>query len=79
MVSRGSQSFASIVRMLTFNIFPLVVEMVLVLLVFVVQFPYQFFLLQFGAILIYVVTTYSMTERRAASFKKQAGTDQNYN
>ena len=34
MVSRGSQSFASIVRMLIFNILPLIVEVVLVCIVF---------------------------------------------
>ena len=34
MVSRGSQSFASIVRMLIFNILPLIVEVVMVLIVF---------------------------------------------
>lgn len=69
-VSRGSQSFASILRMFVFNITPLVVEMILVLIVFATRFSWHFFLLQLVAIVLYVVVTYYMTERRAESFKR---------
>jgi ABC-type transport system involved in Fe-S cluster assembly fused permease/ATPase subunit len=40
MVSRGSQSFASILRMLVFNITPLVVEGLMVLIIFYTRFAW---------------------------------------
>jgi len=39
-VSRGAQSFSSVLRMLTFNIFPIFVEVTLVLIVFAYLFPW---------------------------------------
>ena len=56
--------------MLVFNITPLVVEVILVLIVFATRFSWHYFLLQLVAIILYVGVTYFMTERRAESFKR---------
>jgi len=78
-VSRGAQSFSSVLRMLTFNIFPIFVEVCLVLIVFAYLFPLQFSVAQFCALTIYVAVTYVLTERRAKGFKAKQQADNNYN
>ena len=78
-VSRGSQSFASVLRMISFNLVPLQIEICLVLIIFGTLFDWRFLLLQLGAISFYIFVTYTLTEIRARGFKSMAQADQNYN
>jgi ABC-type transport system involved in Fe-S cluster assembly fused permease/ATPase subunit len=61
--------------MMWFNLFPIVVEIVMILVIFGSLFSYQFLLVQFGAILIYITLTYILTEWRASKFKAAALAD----
>ena len=72
LVSRGSQAFATILRMLMFNILPLLVELVFVLVIFGGLFSWEFLAIQAFAMGLYLVVTYRMTERRAGKFKAMA-------
>lgn len=78
-VSRGSSSFTSILRMFVFNIVPIAVEISIVLVIFVSMFSWEFCALQLASIATYVVFTYYMTERRAKGFKDLQEADKNYN
>ena len=78
-VSRGSQQFSQILRMLWFNLAPMLVEVTMVLVIFGTLFSYQFLLVQLGAIVLYVGVTYNITEWRASKFRAQTQADQNYN
>ena len=44
-VSKGSQSFATVLRMGTFNLLPIIVEIVMTLTIFATLFSWEFFLL----------------------------------
>ena len=61
--------------MLWFNLTPMMVEVIMVLIIFGTLFSYQFLLVQFGAILLYVGFTYNITEWRASKFKAQTKAD----
>ncbi len=71
-VSRGSQSFATILRMATFNIVPTLIEIIMTLTIIGILFPIEFFAMAATTITLYVVTTICITEWRAKAFKKQA-------
>lgn len=75
MVSKGSQSFERVLRMSTFNILPIFVEIGLTLIVFVSMFSWMFLVLQFVAIILYLVLTYVLTERRAPAFTNMTKAD----
>lgn len=64
-VSRGSQSFASILRIVIFSLLPLAIELVLVLGVIAALYPLVFFLVLTLSVVIYVVATVYITEWRA--------------
>ena len=68
-VSKGSQSFATVLRMGTFNLLPIVVEIVMTLTIFATLFSWEFFLLQLAAIVIYIFMTWALTEWRAKGFR----------
>jgi len=78
-VSRGSQSFSSILRMMWYNFAPMLTEITLTLIVFATIFSWQFLLVQFGAIFLYLFLTYNLTEWRRGQFTRMAKADQNYN
>ena len=80
MVSRGSQGFERVLRMLTFNIVPIIIEIVMVLIIFAVMFSWQFCLIQLVFMVLYTVTTYCVTEKvQAARFKAKYAADSRYN
>ena len=78
-VSRGSQSFSSILRMVWYNFVPILAEILFTLIVFGTIFSWQFLCVQFGAIVLYLTLTYFLTEWRRDQFAMMAKADQNYN
>lgn len=74
-VSKGSQSFATVLRLGSFNLMPICLEIVLTLVVFVTLFAWQFSVLQLCLVFLYIAVTYFMTERRAGSFSKMTKAD----
>ena len=76
--SRGSQSFAQILRYTTFSIVPLFLELLMVVLVIGFFFPYWFFILVVVSIAAYILDTFIVTEWRAKFFKKMNTADNNY-
>jgi ATP-binding cassette, subfamily B, heavy metal transporter len=77
-VSRGSQSFAQILRMALFNILPLIIELVMVMTVLFSFYPVVFFLVTLSSVIIYVTATVYLTEWRAKYFKSLATKDAEY-
>ena len=65
--------------MITFSLIPLQLEIIMILVIFGSLFDYRFLILQFVAILVYVMATYFLTEWRAKGFKAQATADHAYN
>lgn len=78
-VSRGSQSFASILRMMVFQLFPLVIELAFVLIVIGMLYPYIFLIVVTASLITYTVLTYIVTEWRASFFKRMMLKDAEYN
>ena len=78
-VSRGSQSFSTILRMALFQILPLIVELILVLTVVFFLYPVIFFVVTALSVVIYVSATIVLTEWRAKYFKSMATKDTEYN
>ena len=76
--SRGSQSFSQILRYTIFNIMPLFLELLFVVIVIAFVFPYWFFLLVLISIVAYILDTYIVTEWRAKYFKSMNQKDNNY-
>lgn len=76
--SRGSQSFSQILRHTIFNIGPLFLELLLVVLIIGFFFPYWFFILVCLSIIAYMVDTFYVTEWRARYFKAMNTADNNY-
>lgn len=77
-VSRGSQSFAQILRIALFNILPLIIELILVLAIIFTLYPVVFFLVTCGSVVLYVWATVVLTEWRAKYFKSLASKDAEY-
>ena len=78
-VSKGATSFASVLRMFTFTLIPISVEVTMVIVIFVTLFSWEFCVMQLLAIVVYILATYLLTERRAKMFKAMTLADQNYN
>jgi ABC-type multidrug transport system fused ATPase/permease subunit len=78
-VSRGSQSFAMILRYSLFNIVPIIVEVIMVQIIIATIYPYQFVIITFSSVIIYVLITVILTEWRAKYFKLMATKDTEYN
>ena len=78
-VSRGSQSFSTILRMALFQICPLIVELILVMIIILSLYPVVFFFVVFVSVVTYIVTTIFLTEWRAKYFKSMAQKDTEYN
>lgn len=76
--SRGSQSFAQILRYTIFSIGPLFLELLFVVLIIGFFFPYWFFLLIVISVVGYILDTYFVTEWRAKYFKNMNDKDNNY-
>jgi ATP-binding cassette, subfamily B, heavy metal transporter len=78
-VSRGSQSFAQILRYMLFNLLPIFIELIFVLIVILVLYPVAFFFICGGSVAIYITVTVVITEWRAKYFKSMAMKDSEYN
>jgi ATP-binding cassette subfamily B protein len=78
-VSRGSQSFSTILRMALFSIVPLIVELILVMIIILSLYPVVFFCVVFTSVFVYVTLTIVLTEWRAKYFKSMAQKDTEYN
>jgi ATP-binding cassette subfamily B protein len=77
-VSKGSQSFAQVLRFTLFSILPLIVEICFICGTIAYKYPQVFFWLQLGAICMYIVVTFVMTEWRAKYFKAMTQKDAAY-
>ena len=69
MASRGSQSFASLLRYAVFVIGPMFLELGLVVGTIAFIFPWYFFLAMLGSVILYILDTFIVTEWRAKYFK----------
>lgn len=78
-VSRGSQSFASILRYTCFSLLPIILELTFVLGVIYIIYPWEFFAVTFLSVMLYIFVTVCITEWRAKYFKKMAQKDTEYN
>lgn len=78
-VSRGSVSFANILRYIFFFIGPVFLEVGLVLGIMGIFFPYWFFLMTLFFVVSYMVATWVITEWRTKHFKAMNDKDNAYN
>ena len=78
-MSRGSSSFAQILRVALFQLIPLILELIFVIIVVGLLFPWYFFLIILVTIVAYLLDTFLLTEWRAKYFKSQNIKDQNFN
>jgi ABC-type transport system involved in Fe-S cluster assembly fused permease/ATPase subunit len=69
-VSRGSQSFASILRISLFNIVPTLIEIIMTLTIISFLFPMEFSIMASMTIGLYITATICITEWRAKAFKQ---------
>lgn len=65
--------------MMVFQLFPLAVELTFVLVVIGILFPYQFEIVVFVSLVLYMLLTYVLTEWRAPFFKRMTLKDAEYN
>lgn len=66
--------------MLTFNIVPIFIEIAMVLIIYVVLFSWQFFLIQIFFFFLYTYAIYKLTEKvQAPRFKAKYAADSRYN
>ena len=77
-VSKGSNSFAQVLRFSLFNILPVFVEIILVIGAIGYLYQPKFFWLNFGAMLLYLLATLIATEWRAKFFKLMTQKDAAY-
>ena len=56
-VSRGSQSFSSILRYALFNLLPMIIEVVFVEIIIITFCPIAFFFITLGSVALYVIGT----------------------
>jgi len=68
-VSRGSQSFIAILRMIFYNLLSIFAEITLTLVISALIFNWTFTALQIFSLLVYFTVTYTVTESRAKGFK----------
>lgn len=62
-----------------FNLVPIFIELIFVLIVILVLYPIAFFIICIGSVIVYVITTVTITEWRARYFKNLALKDTEYN
>lgn len=74
-VSRGSQSFVSIIRMLFFNLLSIFTEITMTLVLSAMVFNWQFTALQLFSLVTYFTVTYVVTETRAKGFRAKQQAD----
>lgn len=77
-VSRGSQSFAQILRLALFNLFPIILEVFFVAIIVLIYYPVEFFFIVCLSVTLYIVATVVLTEWRAKYFKNMAMKDTEY-
>ena len=77
-VSKGSSSFAQVFRYMLFNIAPMIVEIIFIMVTIALLFPMKYFFLNFGCIALYLLSTVLVTEWRAKYFKIQSKKDAEY-
>jgi ATP-binding cassette subfamily B protein len=65
--------------MALFQICPLIVELILVMIIILSLYPVVFFFVVFVSVVTYIVTTIFLTEWRAKYFKSMAQKDTEYN
>ena len=63
-LERGARSLSSILNYLTFNIIPTLTEFALVAIILFGQYDAKFALITFGTVMIYLIYTMALTERR---------------
>lgn len=76
--SRGSQSFAQVLRLLVFNIGPLMLEIIFVLIIIYIFFDLWFFLLVLASIILYILDTFLVSEWRVGVMSRMNKMDSNY-
>ena len=77
--SRGSQSFAAILRYSMFSLGPMFLELGLVIITIAFIFPWYFSVAMLGSVILYIGDTVLMTEWRARYFINQNNKDNAYN
>lgn len=77
-VSKGSQSFAQVMRYSVFNIAPMMIEITFVIATIGTLYPQRYLWLNLGAIVIYLLATILVTEWRAKYFKNMTKRDAEY-
>jgi ATP-binding cassette, subfamily B, heavy metal transporter len=78
-VSRGSTSFANVLRMMVFQLLPLALELIFVLIIIGFLYPWEFVSIVFASLVLYIALTYFVTEWRAKFFKNMTMKDAEYN
>ena len=69
-VSRGALSFSTVIRTILFQIIPIIIEVILVLIIFLVSLQWYFCVITLSGIVIYLIATYFIQEWRNGFFKK---------
>ena len=65
-LERGAQSVSSILNYLTFNVIPILVEFILVLLILLINYDWPFVAITLATVVVYVAFTLQVTEWRMA-------------
>jgi ATP-binding cassette subfamily B protein len=68
-----------VLRFSLFNIFPMFLELVFVLIILGYLYKYYFFCVTLGSVLLYLIATYCITNWRGKFFRRQNESDQVYN
>jgi ABC-type transport system involved in Fe-S cluster assembly fused permease/ATPase subunit len=74
-VSKGGNSFASVLRFVFFNITPIIIEIIFVVATIGILYDYQILLINVGSILAYGIVTVMITECRSKYFKTMQNKD----
>ena len=69
-VSRGALSFSTVIRTILFQIIPIIIEVILVLVIFLVTLQWYFCVITLVGIIIYLIATYFIQEWRNKFFKR---------
>mmetsp|Transcript_11579 Transcript_11579/g.19564 ORF Transcript_11579/g.19564 Transcript_11579/m.19564 type:complete len:318 (+) Transcript_11579:279-1232(+) len=77
-VSKGSQSFAQVLRYQFFSLLPIMTEIIFIIAAIGVLYGLKFFWIVFGTVFLYLVVTFVVTEWRAKYFKRMAKADATY-
>jgi len=78
-VSKGGSAFQWVLRHGTFNILPMFFESLFTLSIYATIFSWKFMVIQLAAIFLYGSSTFYLTEKRAAGFKRMTQADNQYN